>query len=183
MYGMIHRGLRQMIIEQSGEELWNRIEKKLGTGPEHLISAQTYDDSLTLAMVATVAEQSGQSVPECLAFFGRYWVQFAARGSYGGMMDFAGKDLPTFVGNLDRLHQAVQAALSKSIMPSFKVAEYGEDYLRVDYRSDREGLEPFVVGLFQGLLDRFGLNGTVETRTTHKNRSEFLIRYTPAGPA
>ena len=104
-----------MIIEQSGEEVWNRIEAKLNTGPEHLISAQTYDDSLTLAMVATAAQELGQSVPECLVQYGRYWIQFAARGSYGAMMDFTGRDFPTFVENLDRMHQAVRAAMSEAI--------------------------------------------------------------------
>lgn len=183
MYGMIHRGLRQMVIEQSGEAVWNRIEAKLNTGPEHLISAQTYDDSLTLSMVTITAQEQGQSVPECLVQYGRFWIQFAARGSYGAMMDFTGRDFPTFVENLDRMHHAVRAAMTEAIVPSFKVAERGEGYIRVEYRSDREGLEPFVTGLFEGLLERFGLSGTVEMPSTGCDASDFLIRYAPPGTA
>lgn len=177
MYGMIHRGLRKMIIEQFEATVWSQIEGKLGTGPEHLISAQTYDDSLTLAMIDVAAEQSGQTVPEFLTAFGRYWIQFAEQGSYGAMMDFTGGDFYTFIENLDRMHQAVHAAMSEAIVPSFKVAERGEDFLRVAYRSDREGLEPFVTGLFEGLLDRFGLKGSVEPISIGSNVSDFLIRF------
>lgn len=177
MYGMIHRGLRQMIIDQSGEDLWSKIETKLGTGPEHLISAQTYDDSLTLAMIGATAELLEQSVPECLNAYGRYWIEFAERGAYGAMLDFTGRDICTFVDNLDRMHQAVHAAMSEAIVPSFQVTERGPGYLRVEYRSKREALEPFVKGLFEGLLNRFGLTGTVEATSVRSDASEFLIRF------
>lgn len=180
MYGMIHRGLRQMVIEQSGTGAWSEIEAKLGTGTEHLISGQMYDDSVTLAMVGTAAERLGQSVPDCLTEYGRYWIRFAERGSYGAMMDFTGKDFVTFVDNLDRMHMAVNAAMPEAIVPSFRISGRDEGYVRVEYRSERNGLEPFVTGLFEGLLDRFDLEGTVELVSTDDNVAEFLVRFSPA---
>lgn len=180
MYGMIHRGIREMVIEQSGLEAWRKMETRLGTGPEHLISAQTYDDSVTSAMIGMAAESRGQSVHECLADFGRYWIRFAARGSYGAMMDFTGNDIITFVENLDRMHQAVRAAMPEAAVPSFKVTGRGAGSLTVEYWSEREGLESFVVGLFEGLLERFGLTGTVNTLETKSNIPQFVVQFTTA---
>lgn len=180
MYGMIHRGLRQMVIEQSGESVWSRIEDKLGIGPEHLISVQTYDDSLTLAIIGSVAEELRLSLSQCLVAYGRYWIRFAAQGAYGGLMNFTGTDFCTFIENLDRMHQTVHAAMSEAIVPSFKITGRGEDYIKVEYRSEREGLEPFVAGLLEGLLDHFAITGNVEPVSKCDNAPEFIIRFAPA---
>lgn len=177
MYGMIHRGIRDMVIEHSGADAWTAIENRREIGPEHLISAKTYDDALTIELLGIAAETMGQTVPECLRWFGRHWVRFAERGSFGAMMNFTGKDIATFIGNLDRLHQAVRAAMPDAQVPSFTIAERAPGLIRVEYRSDRDGLEPFVVGLLEGLLDRFGHEGMVESLAARGNAAEFAIRF------
>lgn len=182
MYGMIHRGIRQMVIDQSGSDVWGEIEARLGTGPEQFISAQVYDDELTGALLAAVAERLDTTMPECLKSFGRYWIRFAERGSYGAMMDFTGKDIATFIDNLDRMHQAVQVAMPEARVPSFRLVARSVDELQVEYRSDRGGLGPFVIGLLEGLLDRFAVTGEVEEMTGQGNAPQFRIRLTSAPP-
>lgn len=176
MYGMIHRGIRQMVIDQFGSDIWNEVTSKLETGPEHFISAQVYDDEQTVALLAAVAERLGTTMPECLKSFGRYWIQFAERGSYGAIMDFTGKDIATFIDNLDRMHQAVQVVMPDAKVPSFRLVASSVDELQVEYRSDRSGLGPFVIGLLEGLLVRFDLAGEVEEMVGQGNAPQFRIR-------
>jgi guanylate cyclase soluble subunit beta len=164
-----------MVIDHSGSDAWERIENRVDIGPEHLVSAQVYDDELTVALLAMAAEQLGSSVSDCLKAFGRYWIRFAERGSYGAMMDFTGRDIATFIGNLDRMHQAVQAAMPEARVPSFRLVEQSPECLKVQYRSEREGLEPFVIGLLEGLLDRFETAGSVEMLSGAGNAAEFAI--------
>lgn len=177
MYGMIHRGLRQMLTETQGQEAWDEIEASVGTGPEHLISANCYDDRLTIGMIEHVAAQMGQSFNELLQNFGRYWIQFAASGPYGTMMNFTGRDLPDFIRNLDRMHRALQDVMPSAQMPSFRVADETDQRLLVEYHSTRSGLEPFVTGLLEGLLLRFDKIGTVQEIESHNENRLFEMTF------
>ncbi len=175
MYGMIHRAIRQMVIDEAGPERWASIERRHGVGPQDMISAHVYEDALTVALLQSAADELGMALPDCLRAFGHYWIRFAERGSYGALMDFTGRDLPSFIANLDRMHQAVQAAMPAARVPSFTLAEARPDRIRVEYRSEREGLEPFVEGLLAALVERFGQRGTVTLEPGQSNAVEFLI--------
>lgn len=177
MYGMIHRGIRAMVIEELGEAEWNKLEQEIGIGPNELISQSVSDDAMTMTILTGAAERLGQSIEACLGSFGRYWVRFAERGSYGHILDFTGRDLVSFIENLDRMHQAVLAAMPEAQVPSFSVVRQGDGEVLVKYHSERSGLEPFVIGLLHGLLDRFGLEGDVQQAASLSNSTEFAIKY------
>lgn len=177
MYGMIHRGIRAMMIDAVGEAEWDKLEREVEIGPAELISQVVYDDSLTLSIVAAAARRLDISIEECLDRFGRYWVYFTERDSYGSIMDFTGRDLVSFIQNLDRMHQAVVTAMPEAKVPSFTVVEQQDGALRVRYESERSGLEPLVVGLLHGLLDRFDLEGDVQPVPSLANAPEFVVTY------
>jgi guanylate cyclase soluble subunit beta len=177
MYGMIHRGIRQMICDEAGEAAWAAIERDLDIGPEHLISADSYDDALTFQIVDHVARLSGQAMDEWLLSYGRYWIGFAESSPYGAMMRFTGRDIVEFITNLDRMHHGIKSALPAATMPSFTLLHSEAGLLRVAYSSPREGLEPFVQGLLEGLLTRFGHDGKVAQITGSSNTVEFEVRF------
>jgi len=180
MYGMIHQAVRAMVIDELGEEEWSSIERKLGIGPSELISQSVYEDSLTFGLIASSSESLAVPINDCLERFGKYWIRFAERGSYGAIMDFTGRTFVDFIENLDRMHQAVIAAMPEAKVPSFSVVVQEEGRLLIKYQSERSGLEPFVVGLLRGLLVRFGLAGEVEPVSGLTNYSEFLVTYRDA---
>lgn len=161
MYGMIHRAVRDMAIDRIGAAGWAEVEAQMGIGPAEFISLSTYSDELTVALIACTAEKLGLDMGAMLREFGQAWVRFAQRGSFGSMMDFTGRTLGDFIANLDRMHQAVVVAMPEARVPSFALVEDTGSHLLVDYRSERSGLEAFVGGLLEGLLDRFGLAGSV----------------------
>ncbi len=181
MYGMIHQALREMICESHGAAAWHDVEQAAGTGPAHMISASVYPDDVTNRLVAAAAQRTGRAPDALLEEFGRHWFGFAERGPYGSIMRFTGRTLVEFVDNLDRMHQSIQTSMPEARMPSFRVAETGPGLLVIDYGSARKGLAPLVVGLFQGLLARFGLTGTITLGVAPDGRVRLHVAYGSGG--
>jgi guanylate cyclase soluble subunit beta len=90
-------------------------------------------------------------------------------------MDFTGQDLVTFINNLDRMHRSVVLAMPDARVPSFTLMEETRKRLLVRYRSDRTGLETFVIGLLEGLMDRLNETGSVEVAGRAGNTIDFAI--------
>lgn len=175
MYGLIHRYLRDHIIESAGEDVWRSITTELRISPADLISQEVYDDALTYELVGVASRRLGRSVDDCLASFGRFWVMRVSQDTYRAVMDFTGRDLVTFLKNLDRMHHSVAAVMPKARLPSFTLIEQNSGQLLVQYRSERTGLESFVSGLLEGLLEWFALTGEVERAMSESDAVEFLI--------
>ncbi len=176
MYGLIHRYLKDHIIDSAGEDVWRSIATELRISPADLISQEVYDDTLTFELVEVASRRLGRSVDDCLTAFGRFWVLRVSQDTYRAVMDFTGRDLVTFLGNLDRMHHSVAAVMTKARLPSFTLIEQKSDHLLVQYRSERTGLEPFVLGLLEGLLEWFSIKGEVQHLNSENNAAEFLIK-------
>ena len=72
MYGVIHRAVRQMVLDRAGKDAWSEIESAAGIGQSQLISAEVYDDEVTLALLGGAAQRTGIDMEEFLFDFGRY---------------------------------------------------------------------------------------------------------------
>lgn len=177
MYGMIHRAMRNMVHEELGEDAWLALEQKLNIGPMDLLTGKVYDDALTLDIISEAAAQLNLSVDQCLVAFGKYWIRYADQGSLASVMNFTGQDLASFITNLDRLHLAVGAAMPDARLPAFSTLCNDPGHIVVEYRSERVGLEPFVMGLLQGLMDRFHARGEIEVASRGEQFVIFDIRY------
>lgn len=175
MYGMIHKALRELAIEKAGEDAWREIATECKLDSEHFISVQHYPDDVTDALVAAVAAKTGADAQTLLKEFGRHWVKFAQNSGYSGVLDMAGGDLVSFLENLDRMHAGIKAAMPEAVMPSFHVDAVKPNEIVVAYASPRQGLTPFVSGLLEGLLERFGEKGEVVSRP-RPDGAEFRIK-------
>jgi hypothetical protein len=181
MYGLIHRYLKDHIIDSAGEGVWRSIASELRISPAELISQEVYDDALTFELVEVASRRLGRSVDDCLAAFGRFWVIRVSQDTYRAVMDFTGRDLGTFLKNLDRMHHSVAAVMPKARLPSFTLIEQSSGHFLVQYRSERTGLEPFVGGLLEGMLEWFELTGNVEQVNYKSNTAHFLITLSQVG--
>lgn len=180
VYGMIHRAIREMVIAEAGDTAWAALEREFGAGPADMISAMVYPDERTVALLGAAAERLGQALPECLRRFGHHWVRFAGSGAYAGIMDFVSRDFAGFIAHLDRMHQAVCVAMPEARVPEFTLLADDGTTVRVGYRSGRTGLEPFVAGLLEGLLERFGHTGSVTRAGEGPAGHEFVVTFEPA---
>jgi len=176
MYGMIHRAARQMIIDESGPAVWASIVDAAGIVDEHFIGSTIYDDAVTLELINAIAHATGLETAEALERFGEYWITFANSSSYRNIMEMVGKTLPEFLGNLDRMHASIQVSLPGARLPTFEVTSADASEIRLIYRSQRVGLEPFVKGLMQGLLRHFRTPGRVDIGPRDATGARVLIR-------
>lgn len=182
MYGMIHRAARSMAIEVLGETAWYELKAAAGFNESDFLSAQVYNDERTFALVSAIAAKAGLTVEGALHAFGKFWIGWADSSSYGPIMRMNGDTLAEFLDNLDRMHATIQRVLPETRMPSFHVADIGAAHIDVLYASERTGLEPFVSGLLEGLMERFGNEGVV-TREVTSGGVRFRIIMTQAKAA
>lgn len=177
MYGMIHRAVYDFLAEQHSESEWEGVKTALNVERDGMISTLVYPDAQTMQLVEDAAMLMGVPTADFMRRLGRFWVTFSERGAYRRILDFTGEDLPSFIQNLDRMHQAVVSAMPRADVPSFTLVDSRPGELVVDYRSNRTGLEAFVIGLLQGLLDRFKHYGSVTYESRVASASRFVIRY------
>jgi len=156
MYGMIHQAARDLAVSRLGEAEWERLIAAEGLSGRHFIGVEYYSDAETMRLVALIASRLGLGMSETFYHFGRYWVDFAGASAYGRVLQMAGDDLETFISNLDRMHASIKSNMPRAALPSFELVESSPGAIQVLYRSEREGLAPFVQGILSAVAERFG---------------------------
>jgi Haem-NO-binding len=183
MYGLVNKAIADMVRSQFGEEIWQEIRHIAAVENDTFLSMEGYPDDVTHRLVKAGSQVLGLSSAQIMQAFGEFWVQFTASEGYGELMDMSGENLPEFLQNLDNLHARVGVSFPQLKPPSFDSYE-GENpnELTLEYRSEREGLAPMVLGLVKGLGDRFDTEVEVaqtQSRDDGADHDEFLIKYTP----
>lgn len=161
MYGMIHQAARDLAVAQLGEAEWEKLVEVGGLNGRHFIGFEYYSDAETMRLVTLISERLGRTMAETFYLFGRTWIDFAGASAYGRVLSMAGGDLDTFISNLDRMHASIKSNMPKASLPGFEVVESTPEAIHVLYRSEREGLAPFVQGILSAVAERFGENVTV----------------------
>ncbi|WP_135209881.1 heme NO-binding domain-containing protein [Vitreimonas flagellata] len=161
MYGLIHSAARQMVLDQLGAEAWRRVLQRAGFDDLHFINGEVYSDEATFALIGAIVDENGIASDTLLFEFGRYWIGFVATSAFANAMAATGDDFVSFVDGLDRLHRSVRTAMPQARMPSFEVLSAIGGNVEILYVSERAGLDNFVAGLLQGLLEKFGARGAI----------------------
>jgi guanylate cyclase soluble subunit beta len=156
MYGLINRAIKEMVTDHYGEPTWNTVLEKSGAPGEAFLTLRRNEDAVTYQLAASAADVLGISLEACLEAFGEYWVLETAAKSYGTIMDAAGNNPLSFLGNLNSMHDRITTTFPGYLAPEFELEPGEGDRQLVHYLSVREGLNPFVVGLLRGIAKRFG---------------------------
>jgi len=183
MYGLVTQALQDLVCSRFSEDTWETIKRNAGVDIDVFVSMEAYPDDVTYKLVGAASEVLGLSAEEVLKAFGEYWVSYTAKEGYGEILRMAGDTLPAFLQNLDNLHTRVGLIFPHLKPPSFWCTDMREDSLRLHYRpglDSRGGLEPFVIGLVNGLAVRFktkiDINQTA-SRSQGADHDEFLITF------
>lgn len=160
MYGLINEAMRRHVVETAGPAAWAAITDRAGTG-QSFAALHYYDDSVTYTLVGAASEELGAPVDELLRGFGRYWSMRVGPESYADLLGATGTDVVGVLRSLDEMHARLQSLYPDLRPPSFDVDELADGRVEVHYRSEREGLVPFVVGLLEGLGELYGTRATV----------------------
>lgn len=151
MYGLVNKGLEDLIRARHGDATWERVCQEAGIELETFLAMSSYPDEVTFRIVGAACRQLGEEAAALLEAFGEHWIRYTAQEGYGELFALGGGDLVSMLGNLDRLHGRIATAFPKFRMPHFECIELGPGRLRLVYRSERAGLAPMVVGLVRGL--------------------------------
>jgi len=160
VYGLINEAMRRHVVENAGPAAWSAIAARAETG-QTFAALHYYDDSITYALVGAASEVLDAPADELLRGFGHFWSTRVGPESYSDILGATGTDVVGVLRNLDEMHARLQSLYPDLRPPSFDVVEAEPHRLEVHYRSEREGLVPFVVGLLEGLGDLYGTPATV----------------------
>ena len=180
MYGMVNAGLvdfaealglsKEAINESQGEYL-------IPAGGFELYAP--YEDEVTIQLVRAISLLQARPADQVLTAFGEYWVEVFAEKHFAELLEFAGESVVEFIQSLNSIHDRGHALFLGYQPPTFRVEhlESTGDFV-VQYLSKREGLEPFVAGLIQGIAKRF--NDVAHVKVGKKNDQsgevEFRVR-------
>lgn len=178
MYGLVNKAIEEMAISVGGEDVWRRIKTEAGVDAAAFVSMDAYPDELTYALVGAASKVLGMPAADILRAFGKRWVLYTAQEGYGPLLTSAGGSIGEFLSNLDALHVRVGLTMPELRPPSFKVSSLGDDAFAVRYYSERDGLAPMVMGLLEGVGNRFGQEVAVTqsvSRNDGADHDEFVV--------
>ena len=179
MYGMVNQAIKEMVVDEIGLDLWNKVCDKLGTSRDDFTKFEQYDDKVTLNLVVKVCELTGKDAPEILENFGKFWIEYAYRSEYSAILATFSKNPLLLIKSLNSLHERVEMNFDKLDAPSFDLIEETSNKILINYYSDRDmPLEFFVKGLFSGIFDHFGWKSKVEiVEKIDTSKATFKISY------
>ena len=179
MYGLVNKAIEDLITINFSEETWKEVKEKASVQQDTFVSMDAYDDSITYNLVGAASEVLKLTPEQVLIEFGKFWITYTGQKGYGNLMNMGGDNLVDFLKNLNVLHARLGMSYEKLLPPSFICDEIDEQNLKLKYYSNRKGLAPMVVGLLQGLGERF--NNKMEITQTHHQEEygfdEFKIKY------
>ena len=175
MYGLVNKAVEEMVCSQFGAETWETIKQRAEVDADVFLSMNQYPDELTYRLVGAASETLGLSPADILRAFGRYWTLYTVAEGYGELMKLTGASLREFLGNLDNLHARVGLSYPHLQPPSFHCEDTTDGTLLLHYYSDREGLAPMVIGLLEGLGERFATPMAIEQLSSRENGADHDI--------
>lgn len=185
MFGLVNKGLEDMVCYQYGEEAWEEIKSIAEVEIEAFISMDAYPDDITYRLVDATSAVIKIPATEVLEAFGRYWILFTAIEGYGALVNMAGDSLPEFLQNLDNLHARVGLSFPKLQPPSFLCSDLEAESMKLHYYSERPGLTPMVVGMLKGLGEKFDVEVNIQltnSKAQGNDREELSISHKPKCP-
>ncbi len=180
MYGLVNQAIRDMICVNHGQKTWADVCRRAEVKVDHFEGMEPYPDDLTHRLVMAASVELDESPHALLRAFGEFWVKYTAEQGYGPLMEMAGSSLPEFLHNLDELHARVGVNFPQLVPPSFDTEDIEEGAMHLHYHSQRQGLAPMVIGLVEGLGDRFETPVEVEQlacRSEGADHDVFSVRY------
>ena len=156
MYGMVNQGIAQYVTENLGASVWAEILDKADLESGEFETMLAYDDSVTYKLVFAASDVLGIGTDEVLESFGDYWVDYAADTAIGRLLAFGGDTLFELLDSLNEMHERIQMSLPHLRPPSFEFEMCKGNVHRLHYYSERDGLQPMVIGLVKGLARKCG---------------------------
>ncbi len=177
MYGMVNQGIKTFIIKNYSEDMWTEICAEAKSEHSDFELLKTYDDLSTYNFVGAISKKLNLKPEDVLKVYGKYWVTYASEVGYNDLLAMFGPDMKTCLINLNHMHYHMGSFMPDIIAPQFNVIETSPNILEIEYISKREGLFPFVVGLFEGLSERYNAKIAIKNSQAIASGTRFEIHF------
>jgi len=147
----------------------------------NVMATTDYPDGVVIDVIGAVALHEKKSVSAVLEEFGRHFIEWTEPRF---RMAYAVDSAKEFLLGICRLHQTLVSTLPKGLQtgpPEFKYESPADDKLVMAYNSPRR-LCSFMVGLIQGVADRFGESIAIqqtECMLRGDKRCRFELQFRP----
>lgn len=153
MKGVVFNILEDMVTEQGGLLMWQKVLDKVGVDGGYTAVA-TYSDDELFSIVGAVVEELGVPAEEVIGAFGTYMFGQLAR-RYPVFIESC-DDLFSFLESIDSvIHLEVRKLMTETQLPSIDCTRSGETELLINYRSPRK-LCLLAEGLIYGAAEQYG---------------------------
>ncbi len=177
MYGLVNRALQQLVCARCGDEGWQRVRTRAGIEDEVFVRMDSYPDEITERLLISASEELHTTAARLLEDFGRYWVRYTMVEGYGALLNDLGRDFRSALDSLDGMHARVSLLYPALRPPRFRCEALEDENIRLHYWSERRGMAPMVVGLIEGLAERYGLLASVLHEMRHEpGHDSFIIQ-------
>jgi hypothetical protein len=156
MYGLVNKAIQEKIEAAYGPETWKKIRLSVGFEEEEFIGLKAYPDDISYALVTAASAELGVPVDLLLELVGEEWISHTALNGYENVLNLAGNNMIDFIHNLDTIHNNITNLMPSMRPPKFRIKKESVTGMHLLYYSDRQGLQPMVIGILKGLGKRFG---------------------------
>lgn len=176
MNNLVLLATQEMVIDQYGVDIWDRICEK----SDHYPTEQAlYSDNKTIMLFQAASDVIGTDIERFIKVLGAYLVGFIGN-SNPELFESAGSNYVEFVINLNRVFEQLKDKMPGLIPPRFIVSDLTDDTFVIKYISTQDGMSSLVEGMLIGLGFRFDIDVTVE-RLKHiseeVSKSIFKVQY------
>jgi hypothetical protein len=150
MHGSFLVCLKEMITSKFDESFWNEALENIGLNKLFRpVSNIEVEDETGIKILKSCIKKLNLDERRFGEIFGNYWINEFARQKYFAFFD-ACKDVRTFLGQLNSLHQKITQNLKDQKAPSFTISWENPLTAIIEYKSTR-GFIHIAVGLLKGL--------------------------------
>ena len=173
MHGIVHKTLKEYVVDRTDEKTWETILDRADLEPSLYLPVSTYDDHEIEAILSTLSSMATQNRRQIERDFGRTLAPELLATFNAHVRD---EELFVLLERLETIVADVDAATNDTTLPSVSGVRDGDDTVRVTYRTHRE---PTYCGLAHGVLEgitrAFDADATVTERTCVDDGGEACV--------
>lgn len=175
MKGLIMEGLREVVTEKFGGDIWAKILTEMGVPVDTSYGIKDdVDDEIVLGAVQSTCSVLGVTLEQAADLFGSHWINRIAKRYYSPILSLYGNSRELLLA-IDEIHERVVDDLPGSKPPRFEFTWEDERTLLVDYHSHR-GLIDFAVGIARGVGEYYD----EDLEITKRSDKQFTIVFPAA---
>ncbi len=162
MHGIIHRSLKQYVIDKTDDDGWRTVADAAGVDTRLYLPVSEYPDEEITRIITTVSELTGYGEATIQRDFGSYFAPQMLE-TFDAMVD-ADWDAIDAIERLARVYRQVIDPDGDPDSVSISTRRPGQDAVVVHYRSTLR-LCPLLEGIIRGIADVYDESVAIDKET------------------